>query len=326
MLNVECPALHLITTARDNDCYCTRLQFAADSQSYLVAWVDDDEEPGETSVEVYRSQDGGLLSSFDDSACCLDPTYLLLPDSRVVIAETASFKVLDLSSGQLLATARPESDSTYPEPDYAGQLATSRSGTQLAFCPVPGMERSLKIYVYDASTLQPLACLDIGAKGAVSMDLGTRDSHGSGLFWSLHGWMLAYTPSSCQSQEYQYGHPYGHLQVMASQAGSSVCQHAAMQGCEPRQPPALSPCSSFVLLFERQSATLEIRDVRSGKLMVSRTVWPGRDARAEHDLLYGIALRWSSCGSRVVAVVRAMEKELAPNCVISERIVVMHLI
>ena len=325
MVDVSRASLHLIA---DSEISCTGITFAPDSQSFMVGWSDD-EVPSETSYDVY-SKDGQLRASLNDSLDC-DPTccdlsWVFLANNRVAIAQTASFKVWDLSSEQLEATVGHGDTSDLISYifywDSAGQIAANPSGTLLAFCPVvaPGCSSLLRVYVYDAGSLQVLACLEPGGEAAC-LAPGAHGSQSYGMSWSLHGWILAYKPSSSQ---FLGG---SHLQMMPSQAGTAVSQHAVMQtGCNPSHPPVLSPCSSFVLVFEHKGANVEIRDVRTGKLLLSRTVWLSKGARASHDLQYDVALRWSSCGSRVTAKVRAEEKGYKSDRFACERIMVMQLV
>ena len=325
MVNVNRASLHLIA---DSEISCTGITFAPDSQSFMVGWSDD-EVPSETSYDVY-SKDGQLRASLNDSLdfdpnCC-ELSWVFLANNRVAIAQTASFKVWDLSSEQLEATAGPGDTSNLISYifawDSAGQIAANPSGTLLAFCPAvaPGCSSLLRVYVYDAGSLQVLACLEPGGEAVACLAPGAHGSQSYGMSWTLHGWILAYKPPSSQFLG------SSHLQMMPSQAGTAVSQHVMQTGCNPSHPPVLSPCQSFVLLFEQQSANLEIRDVRSGQLMLSRTVWLAKGARAQHDLQYDVDLRWSSCGSRVVARLRAEERAYKPNRFACERIMVMQLI
>ena len=316
MMNIKCPSLYLVT---ERTCTCTGVTFAPQGQSYLVGWSEI-QDPSRSSYDVY-SLNSQLMTSFEDSRDSCDPTWALLADNRVAIAQISSFRVWDLSSGQMLATVGPNTTPASYSWEGGGQVATSPSGSKAAFCPAVALMSSPKIYFYDAATLQLQACLK-AEEGAESLDSGTHSSRTSGLFWSLHGWMLAYKPPWLQPLG--YGHGYGHLQLMASQA--DVHAHAVMQGCEPRCNPALSPCASFVVLFSQQRASLEIRDVHSGKLLLSHAVRLAKRHTHTHtqrkiDLTYDFSLRWSSCGSRVIARVTAVvDQHLA-----SERIVALQL-
>ena len=314
MVDMKDPELGIVTESIRS---CTGVTFAPDGQSYLVGWCDDDDDPSDTSYNVFRA-DGQLMASFDDQADSWHPAWAFLADDRVAIAQKTSFRVWHLSSGLLLVTAGPDINPASFSWKGSGQIATNPIGSRLAFSPVAVQGAPVKLYIYAACTLQLLACLQADG-GAASQDPGAVGSHFSGLFWSLHGWMLTYKPSFLHSGG------YGHLQMMASQAASGVYQHAVMHGCEPYRSPALSPCSSFVLLFEQQRARLEVRDVRNGKLVLSCVVRLAKRMQTHRELEYDIALRWSSCGNRVVARVRAQAKGYDPTRFAFERIVVMQL-
>ena len=313
MVDLKDPALGIVTESMR---FCTGVTFTPDGQSYLIGWCNT-EDPSETAYEVY-SLAGQLMTSFDDHADSYHPAWALLADNRVAIARTTSFRIWHLSSGQLMATAGPDTTAASLW-QGGGQIASNPIGSRLAFSPVAAPGSPVKLYIYAGDTLQLLACLQADV-GSAALDPGARSSLQSGLFWGLHGWMLAYKPSFLESVG------YGHLQLMASEAASGTYQQVVMHGCEPQQSPALSPCSSFVVLFEQQSARLEIRNVRSGKLVLSRVVRLAKRMQTHCELEYAIALRWSSCGSRVVARVRAQATAYEPPHFAFERIVVMQLI
>lgn len=294
----------------------SRAAFAPDCQSFVVGWCSY-EDFSESTCRVY-SQSCQLTTSFDDRVDSWDPSWAMLEGNKMAIAQKSYFKIWDLASGHLHAAAGPDPTPSNPcYQDPGGLLAVNTGQHKLAFCPVVGNGSPIQIHVYDSHSLQPLACLK-GEWGIAPMDYCAGASSSSSLFWGLHGWMLAYAPS-CNSF-------CGRLQIMAPLEGSCRYQHASMQGCEPQQPPALSPCSSFVVLFEEQRARLEIRDLRSGDLVVSQAVRLARDAQTKPNMHYDLALRWSSCGTRVVARVRAVEVNSSSDCWAAERIVVMQIL
>lgn len=159
---------------------------------------------GQTLYNVY-SHTGQLIISFDDKVDCQSPFWEFLPGNRVAIARIACFKVRDLSSAQELATGGPGDEAPVFTFAPGGMLATNSPGSLLAFCPDAFRGASLALHVYDTDSWQPVACLLAGGMAGV-MDPGT-----SGLFWGVHGWMLAYRP-------YRSHLPHGRLQILVRHA------------------------------------------------------------------------------------------------------------
>ena len=314
-MDVRRPVLQLVMETSIGP--CMGISFTPDSQSFLIGCYDG-EDPSAHFYDVYRLN-GQLIASFEDDPDSSEPCWAIMADGRVAIAHTACFKIYSLSSGQVLAIAGPDTTKGEMSDTGGGQIAVSPSGNKLAFIPALEVEPMLTVHIYDAGTLQQIACLQPGPADAGKLDAMACWSLSSALFWGVHGYMLAYVPSSGNESA------CGHLQILVPQAGSDKYQQAVLHGCEPRQPLALSPCASFVLLYDQHSVALQVRDVRNGKLVISQAVGLPRNACAKYDLKYDLKLLWSKCGSRLVARVRAKEAGSLPRRWASERLVVVQI-
>ena len=314
MVDVPHPKLQLIKESMSGCCIAT--SFTPDSQSYLLGWSDA-EDMGDYTYDFYH-RSGQLISSFGDDPGCSEPCWALMANNKLALAHTARFKIYDLTSGQLVATVGPDTNAREMYGHGGGQIAMSPSNDKLAFIPAVNNGSLLAVHVYDAGTLQQIACLH-AEPGAALMDPEAYSSLSSELFWGAHSWLLACRPSP------NHQPPRGHVQIIVPREASNTYQQAVLHGCEPQQALALSPCASFLLLFDQQSAALEVRDVRSGNLVLSQAVGLPRDACAKHNAKYDFVLLWSSCGSRLIARVRAEEIGFVPKLWASERIMVMQL-
>ena len=310
MVEIKRPALQLLKQSQSGP--CTGIEFALDSQSFVVGWCRE-QDPCTNTFDVFN-QCGQLTASLTCVTESSDPSWVVV-GGKLIVAHFACFMVWDISSGQQ-ATHGPDTASTSLSDEGGGQVASSPSGSKVAFSPAAGQHMVLPIHVYDAVSLQHLVTFH-PTKNAMAADPLCCSSLTSDLFWEVDRFMLAYSDDLFERSW------NGCLQIMAPQAVSATYQQILLEGCEPRQPLALSPCASFVLLFQQYGANLEVRDVRTGTLVMALpTGLP--DAHSELDLKYSFALRWSSCGSRLTARVRAQERcDTCPWA--AERIVVAHL-
>ena len=311
MVKIKRPSLQLLKQSQSGP--CTGIEFALDSQSFVVGWCRE-QDPCTNTFDVFN-QCGQLTASLTCVTESSDPSWIVV-GGKLIVAHFACFMVWDISSGQQ-ATHGPGTAAASVSDEGGGQVAASPSGSKVAFLPAAGPHRVLPIHVYDAVSLQHLVTFH-PMETAMPIDLMGCSSLTSELFWGMDRFMLAY---SDDLHERSWN---GCLQILAPQVGSNTYRQIRLDGCEPRQPLGLSPCASFVLLFQQYSADLEVRNVRTGTLVMALpTGLP--DVRSELDLKYSFALRWSSCGSRLTARVRAQERcDIYPWA--AERIVVAHLI
>ena len=244
-----CPASHFPMIAGPSSVVCCEL-----------------DSPGNTSYLLYNCS-SQVIRTISDEHDCSDPSWTLIAGNKLASAQFASFKIWDLSSGQAVATAGPDLAAVQDHHYHAGggQVAADFAGSKLAFCPAVVPRSVLTVHVYDAETLQLLACLRPEA-GLLSAEPHSRNSAYSALFWGVRGWMLAYRPPNLQSRV------MGHLQMIAPQAGCDTYRHVILQGCQPRRAPAVSLDAAFVALFAHEGAKLEIKAVSSGQLMLTRAV------------------------------------------------------
>ena len=295
---------------------CMGIEFAPDSQAYVAGWRNNTDLSANT-YDVY-SHNGQLITSFIDAPACCDPSWVHVAGDRFAIAQAACFRVYDTSSGLLLTTAGPDPLRHVIPSSGSGQVAVSPSGSKLAFCPAVTLGTQLTVHIYDARTWQQVACLQAGA-GAASIEPRACNSLTSEMFWGTHGWMLSYFPGP--------DHELGRLQILAPRA-DKFQQAGLHSGCEACQSLALSPCGSFVLLCEprdcAQGAILEVRDVRTGELVLSHASGLSRDASTNPALQFEVILRWSSCGSRLTAMIRVEHKGDQPKIWV-ERILFVQL-
>ena len=291
LIDVKHPSVQLL---KHRTMHCTDVIFAPVSQAFLVAWRTDPTQHCSISVDVIN-RDGDLIASFHDMLDCWSLSWVPLPVSKVAIAQVACFKVWDQSSGRLLATAGPDTTANGPMRHGGGQIAVSPSGSRLAFIPVP-MAGEMAAYVYSVETLQPVSRYCIEDASAIHRQ--ACNSLTSKLVWGVHGCLLTYSPSGAQPD-------FGHLQRLAFQADDEIFVDRVLQTCKAREPPALSPCGAFVLLFQPKGARLNVCETCSGRTMMSLPVGLP-DLRGKKRVSYYLALHWSTSGCQLLARVRAV--------------------
>ena len=302
--------------------HCLRISFVPDSQCFLVAWCSGASAflmpPTTISYEIY-SRTGKLMASFCDTLPYWRVAMALVPVNKVAIADVACFKVWDLTSGLLLAVAGPETSAS-SQVETAGQIAVNPYGNMLALIPAAADGNQVAMYIYAVTNLELLVCYP----PKHTMYEQTCSSLGSALVWGLQGCMLAFGQAHYLDPSPR--HPaWGLLQRIAIQADGMLTGEPALPYCEPCSTPALNPCGSFVLLFQPQGPRLHIREVVSGRIVLSQAVrLPDAPPRA--DVRYDFALHWSSCGRILLARVRVMATGHMIDPWASERLLVVQLL
>ena len=239
-----------------------------------------------TSQLHYKIYDrlGNQISSFHVPNVYFDPPVAHLSASRVAIAHLTTFGVWDMQNGELLNTAGPGHDSAADYP-RSGLIAANNVCCRLVFCPTD----SCTMHVYDAMSLELLSSF-LPDAGCCYQSLAVEALEPQPeMIWWVYGWLVSYNLHTM------------HHDILQPQAGGTSYEVVALgQGRRLADLKAslCSPCGAYICIYSKRTAELQVKDTRSGKLMLRRTLRPSLLDQSESRSFLEADICWSRCWGR----------------------------
>lgn len=278
--------------------HATDVTWSKDSKLILVLWDGSSRTPYQC-YKVY-SCNGQHLVTFGDPGIYYYQPIAHLPGSRAAIAHATTFEVWDLTEGQLLRTVGPGNIIDALLPDH-GLVATNSPCSKLVFSP----SQSSTLHVYDAVSLELLSTLLPDACSTSQVSILEQCNRRTDLMGGVYGWLVSHMVFD-QSQQLPTvdNVPFADLQP---QAGGMRYRMISLKQTSKLfswlRPSWLSPCGAYICRFDKQTLQIQINDVRSGEIVLRRSLMPAHMHTA--DIHYQADVCWSSCGFRLMVFVSA---------------------
>ena len=64
-----------------------------------------------------------------------------------------------------------------------------------------------------------------------------------------------------------------------------------------------SPCGTYICTFAKGTADMQVKDTRSGEVMLRRTLKPTLDAQFQGRMFHDAGACWSTCGCRLMLLI-----------------------
>ena len=192
-------------------------------------------------------------------------------DSKIAVAGVHSIGVWAADTGQPHASAAPADGID----GTGGFYAANKTGSRLAFCGTG------RLVLYDACTLSCLGQIQLPALGLHILHLW--------LHWNVHGWLSL-------SKEHLEQSPTV-LRFMQLTERVPDCTYVCHRS-------AISPDGAFVCILQETDSFIQIQDTRSGALLLAQTLPQEQPPLTMHNV------KWSSCGSFILATISAWDAQL----------------
>lgn len=251
------------------------ISFSSESKLFLAVWYPIADSPltANQYFEVY-SCSGQRLSSFQDPDAEFEPPVAHLSGNRAAIAHVTTFGLWNLETGQLMGTAGPGLAFNDVDP-HNGLIAANSASSKLAFCP----SQYSSLFIYDSVSLELLSTL-LPVAGCASVILAARAAETFGLVWGPYGWLVVYSAYQAAGQTERP------LELLQPQAGGSSYKAVRVLQSGPIEMLAASsysPCGAYFCSCEKHMPTIQMHDVRSGRLVFRRIVRPEVRGKPKYD-------------------------------------------
>ena len=132
------------------------------------------------------------------------------------------------------------------------------------------------MYVYDAITLEALACVrPRGERKPIPEHAGYID-----MVWGVHGFHLAHHSTNLSEM--------GHFQLLKHAPGASKYRQFLWCSQQPLQQPAMSPCGAFVCLYVPGRGCTKVADLRSRRTVLRHPLGLPMQAQLDFELCSAI--------------------------------------
>ena len=292
VLRMEHKVMTLISHTNGNaDADNRDVRFSHDSK--LIVLCTDDF--GHTcQLSVYDCS-GRCLAEFSETLQNRQSAALCAQD-RIAFVDGRCIRVRDLCSGRLLGSSvECRASGGF---GGGGQICTNKPATKLAFriACLP------QVHLFDALSLEQLGTLELAVNGVNIM----RTFWAKLVFYGVFGLGLVLGDAG---QDETGNSALIYRQMPGSRTHIRTAYCGAVGGSRDASP-ALSPDGAFMCSFNYVYHAIQVHDARTGLVMLNHAVDVPGQVRGPYSTKHPVFVRWSSCGSRLLVMMKAKEPKL----------------